>query len=102
MENNDYRFLGQKSIVFVDFMEHGTTIVTDVFCEVLTKLKCTHLITPLPEPRSFGWELFGHPPYSMDFAPSNYFFAFDGLVDNGLKMTKNLRQLLSTGSILKW
>jgi hypothetical protein len=74
-------------------MQNGATIKSEVYCE--TKLlriiqkkmhgmltsgvdflhdnACPHTAThsrPLVE--NFNWELFDHPPYSPDFAPSDY------------------------------
>lgn len=39
LENDFYRFLGRKDILLVDFMKRGVTIIVDVYCKMLTKLK---------------------------------------------------------------
>jgi len=89
-------FWDEKSVLLVDFMERGTTITADVYCEMLTKLRRAiqnrrrgklssgivllhdnarpHTAARTKEKiRDFGWELFDHPPYSPDLAPSDYF-----------------------------
>jgi len=51
--------------------------------------------------QDFYWELFNRPPYSPDLAPSDYFHFLHFKkfsVDKALKMTRNLRTPLKTGS----
>ncbi|KAL4119599.1 hypothetical protein QTP88_012398 [Uroleucon formosanum] len=62
-------FWDEKGVLLVDFMERGTTITADVYCETLNKLR------PKTQEKiqEFRWELFNHPPYSPDLAPSDYF-----------------------------
>jgi histone-lysine N-methyltransferase SETMAR len=79
----------------VEFMQRGITITSDVYCETLKKLRRTNqnkrrgLLTygvvllhdnALPHAAArtqallehFNSELFDHPPYSPDLAPSDY------------------------------
>jgi histone-lysine N-methyltransferase SETMAR len=79
----------------VEFMQQGTTIMSQVYCETLQKLRtaiqnnrsrmltsgvvllhdnahqhtAAHTGTLL---KHFKWELFDHPSYSPDLAPSDY------------------------------
>jgi histone-lysine N-methyltransferase SETMAR len=88
-------FWDTKGVLMVDFMLQGTTITSEVYCETLKKLRraiqnkrrrmlssCVVLLhdnvrlhtagrtrTLLEQ---FKWELFDHPPYSPDLAPSDY------------------------------
>ncbi|GBO35272.1 Histone-lysine N-methyltransferase SETMAR [Araneus ventricosus] len=79
----------------VDFMPKGTTINANRYCETLRKLlraiqnrrrgmlsglivlfhdnACPHSAAPNQELLDqFGWEIFDHPPYSPDLAPSDF------------------------------
>lgn len=89
-------FWDEKGVILVDFMERGSTITADVYCETLTKMKRAIqnrrrgklssgviLLHDNARPHTaaltkkkiqdFRWELFDHPPYSPDLAPSDYF-----------------------------
>jgi [histone H3]-lysine36 N-dimethyltransferase SETMAR len=89
-------FWDEKGVLLVDFMERGTTITADVYCETLNKLRRAiqnrrrgklssgvillhdnarpHTAAKTQEKiQDFRWELFNHPPYSPDLAPSDYF-----------------------------
>ena len=85
----------QRQILLTEFMTPGTTITSDIYCETLHKLRrsiqnkrrgmlskgvvlphdnarphtaaCTNALIKL-----FNWEIFDHPPYSLDLAPSDY------------------------------
>jgi histone-lysine N-methyltransferase SETMAR len=86
---------GCKGILLVDFMTQWTTINSESYCETLKKLwqaiqnrRCgllpsgvclLHNIAWLHTTvrtrallEQFGWEIFEHPPYSPDLAPSDY------------------------------
>jgi hypothetical protein len=88
-------FLDRKGVLMVEFMQQGTTITSEVYCEAPKKLHraiqnkrrgmlmagvvllhdraCLHTAActqALLE--HFNWELFGHPPYSPDLTPSDY------------------------------
>jgi hypothetical protein len=90
-------FLGQdkKGVVMVEFMQQGTTITSKMYCETLIKLSKAFqnkrrvmliygvmLLHDNAHPHTtartralqehFDWELFDHPPYSPDLAPSDY------------------------------
>jgi histone-lysine N-methyltransferase SETMAR len=83
----------------VEFMQQGTTVTSKVFCEMLKGLRraiqkkrhgmltsgvvllhdntCLHIAActqALLE--HFNWELFDHPPYSPDLAPSDYYLFY--------------------------
>jgi histone-lysine N-methyltransferase SETMAR len=88
-------FLGQERVLKVEFMQQGTTIMSEVNCETLRKLRralqkkkhgmltsgvvflynnvslhraaCTRALL-----KHFNLELFDHLPYSPDLAPSVY------------------------------
>jgi hypothetical protein len=85
----------RKGVLMVEFMQQETTITSEVYCETLNKLpraiqtkSCgmptsnvvhhhdnAHLHTAAHTQallECFNWELFDHPPYSPDLAPSNY------------------------------
>ena len=78
-----------------DFLERGSTINSERYCETLKKLRraiekkrrgkliskvlflhdnaCPHTANRTRELLDhFGWEVFAHPPYSPDLAPSDY------------------------------
>lgn len=88
-------FWDRKGLLLVDFMPQKTTINADAYCETLQRLrraiqnkrrgmltrgivllhdnarphtaqKTTNLL------RKFKWEVFDHPPYSPDLAPSDF------------------------------
>lgn len=88
-------FWDRKDVLLVEFMERGTTINSTVYCETLKKLrraiqnKRRGMLTagivfvhdnarPHTAVRTrelldqFGWDVFDHPPYSPDLAPSDY------------------------------
>lgn len=88
-------FWDQKGVLLVDFMEQGTTINKETYCETLRRLRRAIqnkrrgmlssgviLIHDNARPHSanvtkqllqqFKWEVFDHPPYSPDLAPSDY------------------------------
>jgi hypothetical protein len=85
-------FLDKKGVLMVEFMQHGTTITSEVYCKTLNELcraiqnkrdgtltsgemflhdnvcphtgACTGALI-----KHFSWELFDHPPYSLYLAP---------------------------------
>lgn len=88
-------FWDRHGVILVDFMERGTTINSDQYCEILEKLrraiqnrrrgrltkgvwlhhdnarvhtsrKTTALLV------KFGWDIVPHPPYSPDLAPCDF------------------------------
>jgi transposase len=88
-------FCDKKGVLMVEFMQQGTTLTSEVYCETLKKLRRAiqnkrrgMLISDLmllhdnarPHARTaartrallehFNWELFDHPPYTSDLAPS--------------------------------
>ncbi|GFW29135.1 histone-lysine N-methyltransferase SETMAR [Trichonephila clavipes] len=88
-------FWDSKGILLIDFLLRGQTINAAVYCETLRKLR--HAIQNkrrgfLPKGvvffhdnarphtanvtktllRGFGWDVFDHPPYSPDLAPSDF------------------------------
>jgi transposase len=88
-------FWGRKGILLTEFMAPGTTITSEVYCETLNKLrrsiqkkrlgmltKGVVLLHDNARPHAaarttvlikvFNWEIFDHPPYSSDLAPSDY------------------------------
>lgn len=88
-------FWDAKGILLVEFMERGTTITSAVYCETLKRLrraiqnKRRGLLTsgvvfvhdnarPHTAQRTtellekFKWDVFVHPPYSPDLAPSDF------------------------------
>jgi transposase len=88
-------FWNRKGILLTEFMALGTTITSEVYIEMLNKLqrsiqnKRRGVLTkgvvllhdnarPLTAARTnaliklFIWEIFDHPPYSPDLAPSDY------------------------------
>ena len=79
-------------------MAPGTTVTSEVYCETLNKLRRSNqnkrsrmltkgaiLLHDNAQPytmactnaliKHFNWEIFDHPPYSSDLAPSNYHFS---------------------------
>ena len=88
-------FWDRKGILLTEFMGPGTTTTSEVYCETLNKLRrsiqnkwrgmLTKGIVLLHDNawlhtaartnaliRLFNWEIFVHPPYSPDLAPSDY------------------------------
>jgi len=84
-----------KGILVTEFMAPGTTRTSVVYCEALNKLrrsirnkwrrmltKGVVLLHNNAQPHTsaptnaliklFNWEIFDHPPYSLDLAPSDY------------------------------
>jgi histone-lysine N-methyltransferase SETMAR len=73
----------------VEFIQQGTTIMSELYCETLKKMRrAMGMLTydvvllhinarPHKAPRTpallehFNWELSHHPPYSPDLAPSD-------------------------------
>lgn len=89
-------FWDSKGILLIDYLERGTTINADRYCDVLKKLKNAirrkrpgllrkkvFLLHDNARPHSarktldllhqFDWDVFSHPPYSPDLAPSDFF-----------------------------
>jgi hypothetical protein len=68
-------FLGQEEMLMVEFMQQGTTVISEVCCETLQKLcsaiqnKRHRMPTCGVMLEHFNWE---HPPYSPDLTPSSY------------------------------
>jgi len=88
-------FWDRKGVLLIEFMEPGTTITSETYCETLKKLHraienerrgmlmsgvvllhgnarphtatCTQALL-----QKFCWDLFDHPPYSPDLAPSDF------------------------------
>ncbi|GFT09371.1 mariner Mos1 transposase [Trichonephila clavipes] len=84
-----------KGILLIDFLPRDQTINAAVYCETLRKLRCaiqnkrrgfiskgvvflhdnagphTANVTKTLL-RGFGWDVFDHPPYSLDLAPSDF------------------------------
>lgn len=88
-------FWDRKGVLFVDFLERGTTINSARYCETLEKLKRSIqnkrrgklsskilFLHDNARPHTANrtravldvlkWEVFPHPPYSPDLAPSDY------------------------------
>jgi hypothetical protein len=90
-------FWDRKGVLMVEFMQQGTKITSEVYCETVKKLRRAiqnqshgmpiygvFLMLPygsaLPHtaartrtlPEHFNWELFGRLPYSPDLYPSDY------------------------------
>ena len=88
-------FLDRKRVLLVDFMQQRTTITKEVYCETLCHLHraiqnkrrgmlssgvvlihgsawphCANVTKDLL--KKFNWEVFDHPPYSPDLAPSDF------------------------------
>jgi histone-lysine N-methyltransferase SETMAR len=95
IDNPTTVFWDRKGILLIAFMPQGTAINAEVYCATLKRLRraiqnlrqgllssavmllrdnvCPHAAartqTMLPE---FGWEVFEHPAYSPNLAPSNF------------------------------
>ncbi|KAJ4428773.1 hypothetical protein ANN_25766 [Periplaneta americana] len=88
-------FWDRKGVLLLDFMPKGTTINANRYCETLRKLRRAFqnkrrgklsrgvvLLHDNARPHTaastrelldqFGWEIFDHPPYSPDLAPSDF------------------------------
>ncbi|KAJ4427362.1 hypothetical protein ANN_24982 [Periplaneta americana] len=88
-------FWDRKGVLLLDFMPKGTTINANRYCETLRKLQQAiqnkrrgmlsrgvvllhdnarlHIAASTRELLDqFGWEIFDHPPYSPDLAPSDF------------------------------
>ncbi|KAJ4441265.1 hypothetical protein ANN_11119 [Periplaneta americana] len=88
-------FWDRKGVLLLDFMPKGTTINANRYCETLRKLqraiqnkrrgmlsRGVVLLHDNARPHTaastrelldqFGWEIFDHPPYSPDLAPSDF------------------------------
>lgn len=88
-------FWDQQGVLLVEFMQPGTTITAAVYCETLQRLRRAIqnkrrgklsagvvLIHDNARPHTaratqqllekFGWDIFDHPPYSPDLAPSDF------------------------------
>ena len=88
-------FWDRKGILRIDFLERGLTINADAYCETVRKLRWAIqnkrrgmlssgivLLHDNARPHTaartaqllqqFRWEVFDHPPYSPDLAPSDY------------------------------
>lgn len=88
-------FWDRKGLIHVDFMPRGETINSDVYCETLQRLRRAiqnkrrgmlsakvFFIHDNARPHASArtreelhrlkWEIFGHPPYSPDLAPSDF------------------------------
>ncbi|KAJ4439546.1 hypothetical protein ANN_07670 [Periplaneta americana] len=88
-------FWDRKGILLIDFLPRGETVDADRYCETLRKLRrdiqnkrrgmlTTGVVLLHDNARphmarrtaavltEFGWKLFVHPPYSPDFAPSDF------------------------------
>lgn len=88
-------FWDQKGVLLVEFMQPGTTINADSYCETLRRLRRAIqnkrrgmltsgivLIHDNARPHTarvtqrllqqFQWDIFEHPPYSPDLAPSDF------------------------------
>ena len=88
-------FWDRKGVLLIEFMEPGTTITSETYCETLKKLrraienKRRGMLTsgvvllhdnvrPHTAARAqallqkFHWDMFDHPPYSPDLAPSDF------------------------------
>lgn len=88
-------FWDSKGVLLIDYLPRGETITAERYCEVLRKLrraiqnkrrgkltKTVFLFHDNARPHtarqtqdlleSFRWDVFGHPPYSPDLAPSDF------------------------------
>jgi hypothetical protein len=75
-------FWDKKGVLMVEFMQQGTIIMSEVYCETLTKLReiLTSSVVFLYDNHvciralleHFNWELFDHPPYSPNLTASKY------------------------------
>jgi [histone H3]-lysine36 N-dimethyltransferase SETMAR len=88
-------FWDRKGVILIEFLERGATINAERYCQTLTNLRRTIqnkrrgklsskivLLHDNARPHTanrtqgtlndFKWEIFPHPPYSPDLAPSDY------------------------------
>jgi histone-lysine N-methyltransferase SETMAR len=77
-------FWDRKCILLMEFLPQGSIINAVVYCDTLKKLRCAiqnkrhgmlnRGVVMLHDNAvtTFGWEQFGHPPYSPDLAPSDF------------------------------
>jgi transposase len=83
-------FCDRKGVLIVEFMQQGTTVMSQVYCKTLQVLRrvmgmLTYGVVllhgnvhPHTAARTrallehFNWELFDYPPYSHDLSPSDY------------------------------
>lgn len=88
-------FWDRKGLIHVEFMPRGETINSEAYCQTLNRLRRAiqnkrrgklsekiFLIHDNARPHAsvqtrqvlenFKWDIFGHPPYSPDLAPSDY------------------------------
>jgi len=100
-------FWDRKGVLLIEFMEPGTTVTSETYCETLKKLcraienkrrgmltsgvvllrdnarphttACTQAVL-----QKFRWDLFDHPPYSPGLALSDFhlFFTDESLAGN--------------------
>ena len=84
-----------EGVLLVEFLPRGETVNAESYCEVLSKLRVRikrkrpgllsqnvflfhdnarpHSAAHTQNlPQKFGWDLFPHPPYSLDLAPSDF------------------------------
>jgi hypothetical protein len=82
-------FCDRKGMLIVEFVQQGTIITSEMYCETLKKncvgpfrtkarnadIQCSSITIPvriqLLALQHFNWELFDHPPYSLNLAPSD-------------------------------
>jgi len=97
VSKKDYgdRLWDREGVLLLDYVEPGSTIKSERYCETLKKLRraiqnkrrgkmCSKVLFfhDNASPHNaihtrelldhFGWEVFEHPPYSPDFAPGHY------------------------------
>jgi hypothetical protein len=75
-------FWDMNEVLIVEFMQQGTTITPEVYCEPLKNCVVFGMLTYgitvririqlLALLEHFNWELFDHFPYSPDIAASDY------------------------------
>uniref|UniRef100_A0A1B6CNN9 Mos1 transposase HTH domain-containing protein n=1 Tax=Clastoptera arizonana TaxID=38151 RepID=A0A1B6CNN9_9HEMI len=88
-------FWDNKGVLLIDYLPHGTTITAARYCELLQQLRRaiqnkkkrkvdekSFLFHDNARPHAarqtqdlltdFLWDVFGHPPYSPDLAPSDF------------------------------
>lgn len=92
-------FWDRKGVLLIKFMEPGTMITSETYCETLKKLRraienkrrgmLTSGVVLLHDNtqallQKFHWDLFDHSPYSPNLAPSDFhlFFADESLAGN--------------------
>ncbi|GFT77149.1 histone-lysine N-methyltransferase SETMAR [Trichonephila clavipes] len=119
-------FWDSKGILLIDFLPRGQTNNAAVYCETLRKLrraiqnKCRGFLSKgvvflhvnaRPHTanvmktllRGFGWDVFDHPPYSPDLAPSDFHlflhlksFLAGKHLNNDKELKKNVSNWLKT------